>query len=253
MLSAIILTKNEEANIEDAIHTAAFCDEVLVVDNGSTDKTVDLAKKAGARVITNMDPSFSERRNAAAHEAKGDWLLYIDADERISGPLQQEISTILNTTPADVFYVRREDIFWGKPVRYGEVSKAYNKGIIRLMKKGTGTWRGAVHEEFFTQGNPARLNNTLTHYSHSGIKEFLESINEYSSLRAEELYNAGIKVSLLDLTIRPALKFMYTYFILKGYKDGAAGYVYSFMMSFHAFLVRSKVYLLRARAAQTKS
>lgn len=251
MLTAIILTKNEERNIKDAVQTVAFCDEVLVIDNGSTDQTIELARQAGARVMHNASSKFSKLRNDAENAANGAWLLYIDADERIPAALCDEIKAAVEQPTADAYFLRREDVFWGKPLHHGEVRNAYIKGLIRLVRKGSGTWKGDVHEFFDTKGKTARLNNTLRHYAHTGIKDFLESINLYSTLRADELYVSKASVGMLDLTLRPAMKFIYTYFILAGFRDGAGGFVYSFMMSFHAFLVRSKLYLKYGKAQAT--
>jgi glycosyltransferase involved in cell wall biosynthesis len=247
MLSAVILTKNEEKTISNVLTMLRFCDEILLIDNGSTDKTVDLAKKAGATVHISSIESFAERRNLGMEKAKGDWILCIDADEILSDALIKEIKAAVAQTDILAYYLRREDQFWGKPVRRGELQDAYQKGILRLMKKGTGTWVNAVHEEFITDQPTGRLETPLTHFSHTGIKDFLDDINFYSTIRAQELFRLRVAVSSVDILIRPFLKFVQSYFLKGGYRDGAAGFVYSFMMSFHSFLVRSKLYLLEAK------
>lgn len=253
MLSAVILTKNEEKDIQKVVKMLAFCDEIVVIDNGSTDATASLAEKAGATVYETCSDDFSERRNLGMSKAKGDWVLFIDADEVVSDALAQEILRAIESGHAEAYYLRREDIFWGKAVHYGEVKEAYQKGILRLMKKGSGMWKGAVHEVFELaisagDGATSRLHTPLQHLSHAGIEDFLEDVNHYSTLRAKELYDSGESAGFVDILVRPFAKFIYTYWLLQGFRDGAAGFVYSFMMSFHALLTRSKVYLLKAKA-----
>lgn len=247
MLSAVILTKNEEKTIASLLTRLRFCDEILLIDNGSTDRTVEIAKKAGATLLQSEAESFADRRNLGMEKAKGDWILCIDADEVLSDALIGEIKAAVARTDIFAYYLRREDHFWGKTVCHGELQDAYQKGILRLMKKGTGKWINAVHEEFITDQPTGRLQTPLTHFSHTGIKDFLDDINFYSTIRAQELFRLRVAVSSVDILIRPFLKFVQSYFIKGGFRDGAAGFVYSFMMSFHSFLVRSKLYLLEAK------
>ncbi len=263
MLSAVVLAQNEEKNIERCLQSLKFCDEILVIDDNSTDKTVDIAKKHGATVYKRaLKDDFSSQRTFAQQKAKHEWILYIDADEVVSEKLQSEISRILNlplrqvgapllakegnqrggATDSSAFYIRRRDHFWGKPVIHGELSSAYNTGFIRLVKKGAGEWRGEVHETFMTTMPTRRLDGFIEHYPHQSITSFLEEVNHYSTLRAKELYHAGHQPSMLELLLYPGGNFLYTYFLKQGFRDGAAGFVYSFLMSFHSFLVRAKLY-----------
>ena len=244
MITAVILAKNEEKNIEAAIESVSFCEEIIVVDNNSSDKTAEYSKNAGAKVLRSGSKNFSERRNLALQEARYDWILYVDADERVSEKLSKEIKSSVEKNEYDVYYICREDYFWGKPVRFGEVRQAYTKGIIRLVRKGSGKWCGAVHEIYVPDCQTGTLVNKIAHYSHEGIADFLDTINKYSSLRASDLKKKGTIFSGHGLVIFPIAKFVYTFFLLQGFRDGAAGFVYSFMMSFHSFLVRSKLYLL---------
>ena len=140
--------------------------------------------------------------------------------------------------------MKRRDYFWGKELKYGETKKVRNQGIVRLVKKGAGKWMGTVHEVFNTVENIGSLNGYINHYPHPTLKEFIEDVNTYSSIRAEELFNQGVKTNIFQIIFYPLIKFKYNYFILLGFLDGPAGFVYSFMMSFHSFLVRSKLYQL---------
>ena len=249
MLSALIIAKNEEDEIASAIKSVSFCDEVVVINNNSSDNTAKIARTSGALVFPDDANSFATLRNHAENHAQGDWLLYIDADEHVSNELKQEILSAIKSQPEkrnqfSAYRLKRRDFFWGKELKYGEIARARSHGIIRLMKKGSGTWRGTVHEEFITEKPVGCLQSYLDHYPHPTISAFLTEINVYSTLRAQELYKAGFKASVVDIVLYPFLKFNYTYFLRLGFLDGPAGYVYSFMLSFHSFLVRSKLYML---------
>ncbi len=246
-LSAVILTKNEEKNIRRAIKSVDFCDEVLIVDDYSEDKTVEQAKKLGARVFLNhLNDDFSKQRNFAMESAKGEWVLFIDADEIVSVELKHEIKrTLYLTVPEIAYYIKRRDWFWGREVIHGEVASAAQYGIIRLVKKGSGRYAGQVHEEFKPNGPTGILINYLDHYPHQTLTEFINGVNKYSTLRAQELVQKEVRDNIVVTIMYPFGKFFYTYFVKRGFLDGAAGFVYSFMMSFHSFLVRAKSYQYR--------
>lgn len=244
-ISGIILAKNEEKKIIDAIKTLSFCDEIIVGDDMSTDQTRKKAIEAGAKVYeVMMNGDFSKVRNDLMKKAKNQWVLYIDADEKLSDALMKEIQS-LKLDSFDCYRLRRCDIFLGKKLRYGEVKKVYEKGIIRLVKKGSGEWRGMAHEEFVPVrfSRVAVLREILYHNAHDSVSSFLSSINEYSTIRAKELVSSGKKISLLELIAYPIGKFLSSYFLHSGYRDGSEGFIYSFMMAFHSFLVRGKAIL----------
>ncbi len=228
MLTGIIIAKKGEKKIKKCIDALGFCDEVLVVYNNG---------EAGL--------DFSAVRNKALQDAKHEWVLYIDTDEVISSKLEKEILSTVKIPLFDAYKIKRQDEFWGKPVLYGEVYSARTKGIIRLIRKGSGKWEGRVHEVFVSQGTVGKLDEPLLHYPHESITGFLEKINYYSTLRTNELYRKGIRTNIFEIIAMPTGKFLYSFFILMGFRDGARGFVYSFMMLFHSFLVRSKLFLLQ--------
>ncbi len=208
-----------------------FCNEVLVMSNTGE---------------ASLD--FAERRNKAMQQAKNEWLLYVDTDEIITKELEDEIHATISNPEYSSYFIKRQDEFWGKPIQYGEVLHARTKGIIRLVKKGSGTWRGRVHERFEPNKKSGLLKNTLLHIPHESIARFLEKINYYSTLRADELFITGKRTNAFEIIAYPVGKFMYSFVFLRGWKDGVRGFVYSFMMSFHSFLVRSKLYLLQSES-----
>ena len=244
-LSAIVIAKNEEKNIPRCLTSLTFADEIIVVDNTSTDTTGHMARAMKAKVITSsIQNNFSALRTVGMNYASGEWLLYIDADEEVTPELQKSILEAIEKNEKQVYYIKRRDNWWGRQVTHGEVSTAYNQGIIRLVKKGSGSWKHLVHEAFNSKYNAKTLHGYLDHYPHPDIASFIESINRYSSIRAKELYDKGVRSNIVTILTYPVGKFIYTYFIKGGFLDGAAGFVYSFMMSFHSFLVRSKLYTM---------
>jgi len=239
-ITAILLVKNEEKTIQRAVNSVSFCDEILVIDDESTDSTATKAKELGAAVFTHaLNGNFSEQRNWAMQQAKNNLILFLDADEIISEELKTEL--ISCEFQSSCYAIPRRDFFWDSELKHGETQKARMGGIVRLLKKGSGTWEGKVHEEYISTDAPGRLKGFIDHYSHDSLSSFIQDINIYSTIRAEELSKNGKKISIAELIFFPLGKFFYTYFMLAGFLDGPAGFVYSFVMSFHSFLVRAKL------------
>lgn len=254
MLTCVIIAKNEEKTIERAIASVGFCDEIIVVDDNSTDKTALVAAHAGATILTHvLDNDFAAQRNYALEKAEGDWILYIDADEEVSAELGKEIVETIESDRHSLekeryrttaYYIKRRDVLWGRTLKYGELASTYHTGIIRLVQKKSGSWVGTVHETFKPTGHVGRLSSYLNHTPHQTIAEFLNDVNFYSGIRADELYAKHQKTSAFSIMAYPFAKFIYTYFIKFGFLDGTEGFIYSFMMSFHSFLVRAKLYMM---------
>lgn len=242
-LSAIVLSKNEEKNIDRVLNSLKFCDEIIVIDDFSVDKTVEIAKKHEAIIYRRkLDGDFAAQRNFGLGKSGGDWTLLVDADEVVTEVLAKEIRSKIRNNKNSSYYIKRRDYFWGRELRYGEVLTARNKGFIRLMKKNSGKWKSPVHEVYEASGSTGRLDNHLEHYPHQTIKEFLQDINFYSTLRAKELLKQGKRTNLVEIIFYPLLKFKVNYFLKLGFLDSAPGFVYAFMMSFHSFLVRTKLF-----------
>lgn len=252
-LTAVILTRNEQDTIKTAIRSLDFCDEVLVIDDGSTDETIARAKQSGARVIEReLNGDFSQQRNAAMDDAKHQWILFVDADEEIPTELANEITSTLSdqeTTPA-VMRIPRVDYWCGRALRHGELSTAAAQGFIRLVHRESGQWQATVHETFVpSESTPVtQLSHAMIHRPHQTVTSFLTSINQYSTLRAQELYQQNYPFSLFETVSYPVGKFFFTYVIKQGFRDGTPGWIYSFMMSFHSFLVRAKLFQYHLKA-----
>ena len=243
MISAIILAKNEEKNIKTCLQDLSWCDEKIVIDDNSTDKTIELAQKYGAKVYKKHLSNFSEQRNYAIEKAKGDWILFIDADERVSSALWYDIMQRINEPIESVFgfYIKRIDVIWGRELKYGDSGTVK---LLRLAKKNSGQWKGVVHERWEINGRTELLNNPLYHYPHQSVAEFLKEINYYSDLRAKELFEQKKKSDWVSIILYPKVKFMLNYFIKLGFLDGLPGLIAALMMSFHSYLVRGKLWFL---------
>ncbi|HEX8931703.1 MAG TPA: glycosyltransferase family 2 protein [Patescibacteria group bacterium] len=244
MITAIVLTKNEEKNLQRCLESLTWCDETIVIDDYSEDKTVSIAKKMATQIyIHQLDHDFAAQRNFGLSVAKGNWILFVDADEVVSQALWFEIMAITNdpNNQYSGFYLRRKDTLWGKELNYGETGEIK---FLRLAKKDAGQWEGKVHETWKIAGKTLVLKNALLHYPHQTITEFLQEINYYSDLRAQELRKKKVKVSWLAILLYPKIKFIVNYIFRRGFLDGLPGLVFALMMSFHSFLVRGKLWIL---------
>lgn len=241
-LTAIVLTRNEEENIVDCLESVSFADEIIIIDDNSTDRTVDLARQFTKQIHTrSLQKNFSSQRNFALNLAHGKWILFVDADERVGENLKKEIIRVTKTEGrANGYFIHRVDTMWGKTLRHGEVS---NINILRLGRKGFGKWKGRIHEKWKISGRKETLLSSLVHKPHPKVADFIKEIDLYTEVRAAELLEEGKKAGALSIIVYPFGKFVFTYFIKRGYKDGIAGFLYSSLMSLHSFLVRSKVYL----------
>lgn len=245
-ISAIILAKNEESHISDCISSIRpYVSEVIVCDDQSTDSTVELAKNSGTSIIPAVSGAgFAKMRNEAMTHAKNDWILFIDADERVDadmGNWLSKFSQVVNTTG---YKFSREDYFWGVKVRRGEVAKAFDQGILRLINRKFATFHGDVHEVavFDPTQSVEKGEGRLLHYAHNSISDFIKNVNDYSSQRAQELAGSESNgTTLFKMILFPPSKFLYTYIFRLGFLDGTPGFAYSFVMSFHSFLVRAKM------------
>jgi glycosyltransferase involved in cell wall biosynthesis len=242
MISAVVLTKNEEKNLPQCLESLKWCNEIVVIDDNSTDKTPEIAKKFGAKVFTHLlTNNFAQQRNFALRQAKSEWVLFIDADELVSPELKKEIQEETKTNQYDGFYLKRQDFWGGRSLRHGETARVK---LLRLGKRNAGRWEREVHETWEIKGKIGELKNPLWHYPHQTLGEFIEHINFHSTLHAQVLKREGVKPSFLRLIFNPLGKFIQNYFFRLGFLDGTPGIIVALMMSFHSFLARAKLYFL---------
>lgn len=250
LITAIILAKNEENNIAQCIKSLVFCDEILIINNNSTDRTTELIARLNHKKIKVISyfPSddFAKTRNFGLSQANGEWILFIDADEIVSDALAFEISNAIQQSNQELekysgFYIERKDFMWGKMLSHGESGDIK---LLRLAKKNAGEWQGRVHERWIVKGNIATLKNYIIHFPHQTITEFLREINYYTDIRAIELYSKKAKVNLWLIMLYPIFKFVNNYILKRGFMDGERGLIVALVMSFHSFLVRGKLLLM---------
>ncbi len=241
MLSAVIITKNEETKIRGTIRSLDFCDEVIVVDDYSTDQTTQIAKTSGARIYKrSLNGNFAAQRNFGLAKARGDWVLFLDTDETVPPPLAQEIIRKLAKPGETVgFYFKRLDYFLGKPLRHGETGSVR---LVRLARKDTGLWHRSVHETWSLSGPTKTISHPLHHHPHPDITSFLATINAYTTIEAKLRAASGARFNLFACLFYPPLKFLYNYFIKLGFLDGFPGLVMAVVMSLHSLCLRVKLY-----------
>lgn len=242
MITAIILTKNEAKNLPKCLESVKWCDQILVIDDGSTDKTVSVAQKAGAQVLEHpLNANYASQRNWALSKVKTTWVLFVDADEVVSDQLADEIKVAITKIEFKGYLISRIDHMWGKRLTHGDVGGVK---LLRLARHGAGDWQGTVHETWQVEGRVGTLKNPINHFPHPTMVEFLNHINVYSTLKAKEFHESGKKINLIVIIFGPVWRFILNYFFKLGFLDGTAGFVHAMTMAFYTFLVAGKLWLL---------
>lgn len=244
-LSVVILTKNEQKNISECLSSVSFANEVLIIDDNSTDKTIEFARKYGIKVYNrNLNNDFSAQRNFGLEKASGEWVLFIDADERVSKELKDEMLNAIRVANTKVkgFYFKRTDTFLGRQLQYGEAGEVK---LLRLARHGAGKWVRRVHERWVIKGRVGTLKSPLLHFPHPSLREFIDDINKYSTIHAEENIAQGRRSSLIKIIFWPFAHFFKNFIINRGFQDGMHGFIVGLIMSFHSFLSWSKEWQLQ--------
>src|SRR3989344_639838 len=239
-ISVALATFNEEKNIVDCIESLKlFADEIVVVDGTSSDNTAELAKKEGARIIvTSNKPMFHINKNMAFENCKGEWIFYIDADERVSRQLAEELKGVAARKPSENgFWVNRKNWFLGGFLTKGG---AYPDPVIRFFRRGKGVLpEKSVHEQVKIEGDVGNLNNDLLHIADPTFERYLKRANRYTDLTAQELKKMnpgrGMWPVFFYMLLKPTATFLNIYFRHKGYEDGFRGFIWALFSSAHHF------------------
>ncbi len=247
-VTATIITLNEAAHIEAAIQSVAWVDEVVVVDSGSTDDTVRLAMAAGARVTTRAWTGWIDQKNYAAQLATHDWILSLDADERVTPELGTELRALLATEPARRGYrMPRVSFHLGRWIRTTDFYPDYQ---TRLYDRRAARWDGHYdHESVKVVGPVGRLSQELQHYSYADLSDHLDRINAYSTLAARQMYERGRRAGAFDLVAQAPAAFLRNYVLRRGFLDGAAGLLLSMVNAYSVFLKFAKLWELQRTVA----
>lgn len=242
-VSALIITLNEERHLGPCLDSLRWVDEIIVVDAGSADRTVNLARAAGARVWSRDWTGFGPQKNFAFDQARGEWLLVVDADERVSPALADEIRALqaAGTLPVHAAYdVPRRNYFFGRWLRWGG---AYPDRQIRLIRRGKGRYNDLpLHEHLLVDGTVGHLSGHLVHEAGCTVADRLVKLNRYTDSAAIETLKKRQRVRWWDLVARPAIVFGKLYILKQGFRDGLPGLIYCGLASFYEFAKYVKVW-----------
>jgi len=238
-LSVVIITKNEEKNIQACLETVKWADEIVIVDSLSTDKTIEIAKRYTNKIFTRLFTNYSDQRNFADRQASHRWILAMDADERVTPELKAEIEQAVEQSNHNGYWIPCLDYMFGKLIRHGGWYPQYH---LRLYRKDAAKWVGTVHEKIILSGEAGYLKNPLLHYSHLTISNFIQKLDRYTSLEVEHLYAQGERTNVLKMLFWPLIVFIYKYFYRLGFLDGVHGLVLASSLAYYHFIKHAKLW-----------
>jgi len=235
LLAVVVLTKNEEANISDCLQSVRWADKLYVLDCLSTDRTVELARQAGAEVQQRPFVNFADQRNAALEMFEAEWIFFVDADERGTPELGAEVRRVIREESAVGWWVPRRNYIWGRWIRHAGWYPDYQ---LRLLKRGLACYdpEREVHEVVILDGPEGYLQNPLIHYNYSTVRQFLRRQDFYADYEAGILVEQGIRPRPHNLVLQPLREFRRRYLTLQGYKDGGHGLLLSLLMAYYTFV-----------------
>lgn len=249
-LSVAVITKNEAADLDAALASVAFADEIVVVDSFSTDDTVAIARRRTDRVVAREWAGYVDQKNYAASLASHDWILSLDADERVTPELAAEIRSRLAADPRETAF-RMPRVTWhlGRWIR---TTDWYPDFQVRLYDRRRARWTGRhVHEAISADGDIGRLRGELQHYAYRDIADHLETIDRYTTYAARQMHESGRRAGLLQIAGHPPLAFLRNYVARGGVRDGVPGLVVSALNSYYVFLKFAKLWELQRCSRST--
>ncbi|NOX19673.1 MAG: glycosyltransferase family 2 protein [Nitrospirae bacterium] len=239
MLSAIVITKNEEKNIKRCLSGLLWCDEIIVVDSGSTDNTLEIAKGFTDRIYVENWKGYGPQKQSALEKARGEWVFSIDADEVVTEALSEEIKKTVSDTTRAGFYIPRKNFYKDKWLRHGGQYPDY---VLRLFRRGSGRFSPSmVHEKVIIDGPCGRLKEPLLHYTFQDLSSLIDKINKYSSLSAKELFQAGRRCGALSPFMHFLSFFIRDYILRLGFLDGIEGFNVAFVKALGIYLKYAKL------------
>lgn len=243
-ITAIIPTYNEEQNIEAALASVSFCDEILVVDSFSTDGTLDIARKYNARIIQREYENSASQKNWAIPQATYEWIVLLDADEVITNNLKKEIlATVVNKPKEVAFWIYRSNDFMGQRLKY---SGYQDDKVIRLFKRDNCRYEAKhVHAEVIAEGKVGYLKHKIEHDTYKGFDHYIDKLNRYSWWQAHDYQNRTGLLTPYHFVIKPIFRFFKHYIIGKGFLDGLPGFTMSCLQAYAVFSRYVKIWLIR--------
>lgn len=245
-LSVTIITRDEAANLPAALDSVAWADEIVVVDSESTDATVDIARRHTSKVLVRPWPGYVDQKNRAAAEASHDWILSLDADERVTPALADEIRGLMRGDPPAAGYrVPRLTFHLGRWIRSTDWYPDYQ---LRLYDRRRGRWTGRlVHESVTVDGPTADLTQDLQHFAYRDLAHHVQTIDRYTTLAARQMRDEGRTAGWTDLAVHPPAAFLRNYVLRGGFRDGVPGLVVSTLNATYVALKFAKLWELAAR------
>ena len=244
-LSCCIIACNEERSIRRCLESVSLADEcVVVIDTRSSDATDEIARELGARVIEHSYQGNIEQKNFALAQAKGEWVLSLDADEAITEPLAREIRSLLEAPPAEVdgYEINRITYHLGRWIRHGDF---YPDWQLRLFRRGAGEWSGVnPHGRIQLRGRVGRLRGECEHHSYRDLADQIDRIQDFSRIQARASRAEGLPARIRDMILRPPARFLRAYLLKQGFRDGVPGLVIAAATAFHVFLKYAKLWEL---------
>lgn len=248
-ISVAMITLNEESNIERCLNSVKWADEIVIVDSGSTDRTIEIAKKYTDKIYYQKWLGYAEQRNISLSKVTGDWVFIIDADEMMTEELRSDILRAVKTeTDKVAFTVTRKNYFMGR------ILQCYIESKLRLFRAGTVKFSGQVHEQTIIDDGPVgKLKGILYHYQYKDLDTQLNKSNKYSTLAARERYSAHKKCGCLSLVFRPMFDFIKRYILKGGFLDGVPGFVSAVLRANYTFAKFAKLYEMNKNEASRDS
>ncbi len=244
-LSVTIITRDEEGPISDCLESVRWVDEIIVVDTGSADRTLEICHKYTPCIYSRPWAGYASTKNAALDLATGDWILSLDADERVSEGLRAEIAALQRqpmAALADGYAVPRRNYLWGRWLRYGDLYPDYQ---VRLFKRGKGSFNARrVHESVAIDGRVERLHHPVDHCSYQGLSDIIQRLDRYSDLAALDLRDQGRPFRVTALIMRPLGRFLRNYVMKQGFRDGIPGLIMAVSYAHSVFAREAKLWEL---------
>ncbi len=242
-ISVTIIVLNEEKNIRDCLESVKWADEIIVSDSGSTDRTVEICKEYGAKVKVEQWLGFGRQKNLCGDRAKNRWILNIDADERVTPGLAEEIRAALAGSPKAGYYIPRKNYFGDRWIRHCGWYPDYN---LRLYRKDAGRFLDRyVHESVAVNGPTGRLKNPLIHRTYDDVSDYLARMQRYSTLAAQEMLNQGRNAGITDILLRPPFTFFKMYVLQRGFLEGGTGVILSTLYAAYTLAKYAKLWEMK--------
>lgn len=238
-ITVIIPTQNEAKYIFDCLHSVSFANQIIVIDSFSSDDTITIAKQFDCEVIQRKFDNFSNQKNEAIKIAKSDWILFVDADERVTEKLKNEITKTINNPKHNAYKIRFPHFYMNRFLYHTE-----NK-VTRLVKNDSVYFKGDVHEKLIHKGTVGLLSNFMIHYTYKGLFHYLKKKNSYAWFQAKMEVEKNKKASYFHLIFKPFYRFFHTYIIRKGFLDGIPGLAVATIDAYGVFSRYVKMILIK--------